>query len=246
VTIELEHVTRFNGIGGIAPHCVLDDVTFTFPSGRTTGILGLRGSGKTTLIRLLAGTLPPTGGRIRRRGLVSFPIGSFGWMHRHMTGRENLHFLARIYGLDARPIIDFVAAVSGLGAALEMPVQSYSGEKRARLSFSACYAIPFDVYLADEFLIGGPPGFRDVCRTMARERQQGATFILATRSPALIRLFCDTACILDGGSIRMCATVHDAVAEHAALNEAAAAHEPDDGEQNHDPGFWTEDVSHAA
>jgi capsular polysaccharide transport system ATP-binding protein len=245
VTIELDHVTRFNGIGGIAPLRVLDDVTFAFPSNRTIGILGTRGSGKTTLIKLLAGVLPPTAGRIRRRGLVSFPIGSFGWMHRHMTGRENLHFLARIYGLDPRPLIDFVASFSGLGAAFEMPVQSYSGEKRARLSFSTSFAIPFDVYIADEFLIGGPPGFRDICRTMVRERQQSATFILATRSPSLVRMFCNTAAILDGGKIRMCDTIQDAVADLATMNEAAARG-PADAEAHDDHGFWTDDASHAA
>lgn len=246
MTIELKNVTRFNGIGGYAPHRVLDDVTFSFPAGKTTGLLGTRGCGKSTLVKLLIGSLPPTGGYIRRHGLVSFPIGSFGWMHRHMTGRENLRFLARVYGCDPRPIIDFVLAVSGLDAAIDMPVQSYSGEKRARLSFSACYAIPFDVYVADEFLIGGPPGFRDVCRRMVRERQASATFILATRSPALVRQFCDVAGILDGGKIRLSDTIQDAVADHAALMQAAAVDEPGTNQPYQDPGFWTEDLGDAA
>ncbi len=246
MTIALDHVTRFNGTGSVAPRCVLNDVSFMFPSGKTTGLLALRGSGKSTLIKILAGTLPVTGGRVHRRGLVSFPIGSFGWMHRHMTGRENLNFISRIYGLNPRPMLEFVADVSGLGAALEMPVASYSGEKRARLSFATSFAIPFDVYLADEYIIGGPPGFRDICRTIVRERQKQATFILATRSPALVRLFCDTAGVLHEGKIRMCDTVQDAVAEHAMLSESAALDKPDDPEQHLDPGFWTEEFSDAA
>ena len=241
MSITLHNVTRINGNSGGSATVVLDDVSFAFEAGATTGVLALRGGGKSTLIKLMTGSVPPTRGQVVRSGLVSFPVGSFGWMHRYMTGRENLHFLARVYGVDHRPVVDFVAGVSGLGKALDDSVASYSGEKRARLSFSASYAMPFDVYLGDEFLIGGPPGFRDICRTMARERMAESTFILATRSPALVRLFCDRAVILSGGKLTGFDSVREALVQYAALTEAAAA-EP--AEQ--DSGFWAEDVEDAA
>ena len=245
MTIVMNHVTRINGAGSSAPKMVLNDVSMAFPEGLTMGILSVRGMGKSSLIRVLAGVLPTTYGQVLRRGLVSFPIGSFGWMHRHMSGRENMRFIARIYNLEPRPIVDFVGDVSGLGPSYDQPVASYSGEKRARLAFSASYAIPFDIYLADEFMIGGPPPFRDLCRTLVRERQRNATFILATRSPALVRLFCDNAAVLHEGQITQYASVRDAVSEHARLVEAHLDSTPDET-PTPDPGFWSEETTHAA
>ena len=71
-------------------------------AGLKVGVLGPNGAGKSTLLRLIAGTEPPDDGRIHRRGRVSFPLGFSGTFHPGLSGRENLQFLARIYGLDPR------------------------------------------------------------------------------------------------------------------------------------------------
>jgi capsular polysaccharide transport system ATP-binding protein len=222
--IGLDHVTHINGRGSRLPHLVLDDVSLDFPAGQTVGILGPRGSGKSTLIRVLGGAVKPTSGRIKRQGSVSFPIGSFRWMHRFLTGRENVRFLARVYDLDPAPIVDFVAEATGLGAAYDQPIIGYSGDKRARLAFAASYAIPFDVYLGDEALIGGPPGFRDKVKEMTRARQRESSFVVATRSPAIVRMFCDVAGILYAGKIRLCDSVQEAVNEFVALQANGNGH----------------------
>jgi capsular polysaccharide transport system ATP-binding protein len=96
-------------------------------------------------------------------------------------------------------------------------IATYSGEKRVRLGFTLSYALPFDTYLADEHVVGGPAGFRDRCKQLARERLSQSTLILATRSPAMLRLFCDTAFILDHARITPCDSIEQAVTRYNAI-----------------------------
>ena len=154
--LALENVTRINGLSGRAPHMVLNNVSLEFPANKIVGILGPRGSGKSTLIKLLTGSLQPTRGFVRRRGSVSFPIGVMVAANRYMSGRESVRFLARLYGFDPLLIERFVEEFSELGPTFDQKLINYSGEKRARLAFSMSYALPFDSYIADEWLVGGP------------------------------------------------------------------------------------------
>ena len=73
-----------------------------FESGHNFGILGVNGAGKSTLIRLLAGSELPDRGRVRRYARVSFPLGFGGTFHGALSGRENVAFIARIYGAAIR------------------------------------------------------------------------------------------------------------------------------------------------
>lgn len=238
MTVVFERVSRINGLDNGFQHVVLNDISLTFPGGRSIGILGTRGSGKSTLIKLLSGSVRPTSGKVLCEGRVSFPVGSFGWMNRFMTGRENLRFLAQLYGIPPALIIDFVVEFSGLGYAIDQLVGAYSGEKRARLAFATSYAVPFDIYLADEYLIGGPPGFRDLCKTMVRQRQRHSTFILVTRSPALVRMFCDVGGVMHNGTLRLFETVQDAVLEFAAVTALATTPAETDSDADYETGFW--------
>lgn len=95
---------------------VLDNVSATFPDGQNFGILGANGAGKSTLIRLLAGSEMPDRGRIRRGARVSFPLGYGGTFHGTLSGRENVAFIARIYGAALRETTDYVADFAELGA----------------------------------------------------------------------------------------------------------------------------------
>jgi len=94
---------------------VLDNASAAFPSGCNVGILGANGAGKSTLIRLLAGSELPDRGRVRRDGRVSFPLGYSGTFHGALSGRENVAFIARIYGANRRETVDYVADFAELG-----------------------------------------------------------------------------------------------------------------------------------
>jgi capsular polysaccharide transport system ATP-binding protein len=129
---------------------VLDDANAVFPSGSNIGVLGANGAGKSTLIRLLAGTEMPDRGTIHRDGRVSFPLGYGGTFHGSLSGRENVAFVARIYGARLHETINYVGDFAELGDYFDMPVNTYSAGMRARLAFGTCLAIDFDTYLIDE------------------------------------------------------------------------------------------------
>ena len=120
---------------------VLDQVSTVFQSGHNFGILGPNGAGKSTLIRLLAGSEPPDSGIVRRFARVSFPLGFGGTFHGALSGRENVAFIARIYGAAIRTTIDYVEDFSELDEYFEMPVNTYSAGMRAPAGFRhlPCY-----------------------------------------------------------------------------------------------------------
>src|SRR5215510_2674329 len=78
-------------------------------------------SSKSTLIRLLAGSEAPDRGAITRYARVSFPLGFGGTFHGALSGRENVAFIARIYGAELRGVLEYVEAFSELGQYLHMP-----------------------------------------------------------------------------------------------------------------------------
>src|SRR5882672_11422207 len=113
--IRLDRVSKAYRVRGGGRRSVLDDVSLTFEPGHNFGILGSNGAGKSTLIRLLAGSELPDRGRVRRRGRVSFPLGYGGTFHGALSGRENVAFIARVYGADLNTAIDYVADFAELG-----------------------------------------------------------------------------------------------------------------------------------
>ena len=182
---------------------VLDDVNAIFEPGHNFGILGVNGAGKSTLIRLLAGSELPDRGVVRRHARVSFPLGFTGTFHGSLSGRENVAFLARVYGARMRAVIDYVEAFSELDEYFHMPVNTYSAGMRARLAFATCLAIDFEVYLIDEVTEIGDHRFRRKCAEAFRERMQRSDVILVTHNPHTLRQYCDRGAILADGELAL-------------------------------------------
>ena len=200
--ITLERVTKaYRTAAG--RKTVLDDQSLVFAPGCNFGILGVNGAGKSTLIRLLAGTEQPDRGRIRRDARVSFPLGFSGTFHGALSGRENVAFLARIYGARRRAVLDYVAAFAELGDYFAMPVNTYSAGMRARLAFAACLAIDFDVYLIDEITEIGDERFRRKCAAAFGERMRHADIILVTHNRDTIAQYCNRGAVLAGGRLQL-------------------------------------------
>jgi capsular polysaccharide transport system ATP-binding protein len=211
--IEMIDVCKsYRTIGG--RQIILKDVNALFATGRRVGILGANGAGKSTLIRLLAGVEPLNSGRISRQGRISFPLGFSGTFHPKLSGRENVLFLARIYGADVRRVLDFVGDFSELGDYLNMPVETYSSGMRARLAFAACLAIDFDVFLIDELIAVGDARFQARCRAAFEDKLLSADVIMVTHSLSTIRAYCDCAAVLGNGQLAMFETLDGAIKAH--------------------------------
>jgi capsular polysaccharide transport system ATP-binding protein len=182
---------------------VLDNVSVTFDSGQNFGVLGENGAGKSTLIRLIAGSEIPDFGVVRRYARVSFPLGFGGTFHGALSGRENVAFVARIYGAGTRGVLHYVEEFSELGEYLHMPVNTYSAGMRARLAFATCLALDFDLYLIDEVTEVGDQRFRQKCAEAFRERLQRSDIILVTHNIHTLRQYCDRGAILANGELTL-------------------------------------------
>ena len=201
--IRLDRVSKGYRTRGGGRKAVLDNVSLTFEPGYNFGILGVNGAGKSTLIRILAGSELPDRGVVRRHARVSFPLGFSGTFHGALSGRENVAFVARVYGTRMRATIEYVEMFSELGEYFHMPVNTYSAGMRARLAFATCLAIDFDVYLIDEVTEIGDQRFRRKCAEAFRSRMLHSDVILVTHNPQTLRQYCDKGAILGNGALTL-------------------------------------------
>lgn len=190
---------------------ILDRASFRVELGQSLGILAPNGTGKTTVINMMAGLEKPDEGTIRRRCRVSFPLGFMGGVVGKYSGTENVRFVARLYGLDPDHVEAFCRWLAGIGEYFDQPVGTYSAGMRARLTFALLLALEFDIYLIDE----GMPGTTDVAFNrragmILRDRLERATVIVVSHQASTLEKFCSRAAVLRDGQLFMFDTLEEA------------------------------------
>lgn len=190
---------------------ILDRASFRVEIGRSLGILAPNGTGKTTLINMMAGLEKPDEGEIVRTCRISFPLGFMGGVVPRHTGRENARYIARLYGLDPDYVEAFSRWLSGIGEYYDMPVGTYSQGMRARFTFSLMLALDFDIYLIDE----GMPQTTDAefnrkAGEILRERLENTTVVIVSHQPAVLERFARSAAVLRDGQLHMFDTLEEA------------------------------------
>jgi lipopolysaccharide transport system ATP-binding protein len=179
----------------------LDDVSFEVYHGETLGIIGRNGSGKSSLLRVLAGIVNPDKGRVINHGvtasLLSIQVGFVD----HLTGRENAILSGMILGLSKREVlnrIDDIRVYSDIGEFFDQPVNSYSTGMRTRLGFSVAIHVNPDVILLDEVLGVGDIEFRQKSsETIKNIIKSDKTVILVSHNGAVIKQLCDRVVWID-------------------------------------------------
>jgi capsular polysaccharide transport system ATP-binding protein len=216
--IHLSDVFKFYRAEGQSK-IVLDHVSAVFDTTRSYGLLGVNGAGKTTTLRLIAGTELPNSGTVRRSVRVSWPLGFAGGFHPLMSGRENVHFVARVYGADVRKVSNFVEDFAELGEYIELPFKTYSSGMMARLAFGLSMAIEFDVYLVDEITAVGDARFQNRCKEVFDARRKNTGLIVVSHSMATIKDYCDCGGVLVDGQLLMFDNVDNAIAKYNRLTK---------------------------
>ena len=209
--IRLENVNKSYGTR-FGPRKVLNDINLELGRGRNIGILGRNGAGKSTLIRLLSGAEKPTSGRIHREMSVSWPLAFTGAFQTHLTGLDNLKFICRVYGVDWKPLVQFVEEFTELGLYFREPVMHYSAGMTMRLAFALSMAIEFDCFLIDEGLAVGDSRFGDRCHVELFQKRKDRAFILVSHDANIIKLYCERACVLHQGRLHNFDSVDEAYA----------------------------------
>ena len=215
--IELRNVYKYYKNGG-HKKVVLDHISTRFERGHSYGILGVNGAGKSTTMRLLAGSEFPNSGSIKRNVRVSWPLGFASAFNPLMTGRNNVTFAARAYGQDVRDVLDFVEDFSELGDYLDMPFKTYSAGMGAKLAFGLSMAFPFECYLIDEITGVGDARFQARCERAFSARRDTADVIMVSHSVGTIKAYCDRGAVLVDGKLMMFPDVDQAIDIYNRLN----------------------------
>ena len=180
---------------------VLDHISYIFEPGVSTGILGRNGAGKSTLMRIIGGEEAPDQGRVIRESRISWPIGFSGGFHKHLTGRENMRFVCRLYDQDYHKVAAFVDDFAELGDYMDMPIETYSSGMSAKLAFGLSMAFNFDYYLIDEVTAVGDAVFKRKSEAFFDERRKQATLLVVSHSMETIKRFCSKMLVLYHGKL---------------------------------------------
>jgi len=232
----------------------LKGVSFDVAAGKTFGIVGRNGSGKSTMLKLIAGIGRPTEGTVTVRGRVSALIELGAGFHPEISGRENVYINGMMLGLTRREVaarFDEVVAFAELEDFIDAPVKTYSSGMYMRLGFASAIHVDPDILLVDEVLAVGDEAFTHKCLDKFAEfHRRGRTVLLVTHSLDLVTRFCDDALWLDGGVARAqgdpkrvidAYLLEVAKTEDLALGRAAAAAGEGRGPGARDSGLGTRD-----
>ncbi|MEO0635844.1 MAG: ABC transporter ATP-binding protein [Pseudomonadota bacterium] len=215
--IRLENVSKaFKTKGG--RKVILSGQTYEFSPGYSYGLLGVNGAGKSTTMRILAGSELPDSGRVHRKRRISWPLGFAAGFNMTMSGRENLKFVARAYGEDWRRVFNFVADFAEIGDYMNSPLSEYSSGMLSRFAFGLSMAIEFECYLVDEITSVGDQRFQQRCREAFTQRRAVADIIMISHDMGTIEQYCDRGALLVDGKLMHFDTVEGAVSAYYRLN----------------------------
>jgi ABC-2 type transport system ATP-binding protein len=202
----------------------VDDVSLDVPEGEIHGFLGPNGAGKTTTIRMIAGLLQPTKGRVvidghdlarepeaAKRSLGFIPDRPF--LYEKLTGAEFLRFHAGLYGLEGEGVERRAAELLGLfeltGWRDEL-VESYSHGMKQRLVMCAAFLHRPRAVVVDEPMVGlDPRGARLIKDIFREQSRKGVAILMSTHTLEVAQEMCDRISIIQNGRIIARGTVEE-------------------------------------
>ncbi|MBL8160191.1 ABC transporter ATP-binding protein [Candidatus Saccharibacteria bacterium] len=193
----------------------LKDVSFEVKKGEFFGILGRNGSGKSTMLKMLAGIYQPTEGTIAFEGkLVPFIELGVGF-NPELTGRENVFLNGALLGFSKEEVedrYDDIVRFAELEDFMDQKLKNYSSGMQVRLAFSVATHAEADILLIDEVLAVGDADFQRKCYNFFKSlKKSKKTVIFVTHDMGAVREYCDRAILIQEGVI-----THDASADKVA------------------------------
>ncbi|MBU0547649.1 MAG: ABC transporter ATP-binding protein [Candidatus Omnitrophica bacterium] len=183
----------------------LQEINFSMEKGELLGIIGENGSGKSTILRLIAGMLKPDRGGIEVAGSVSGLLELGAGFQIELTGRENISLQCELFGLRVdqakerfQQIIDFAE----IGKFINAPVKCYSQGMFVRLAFAIAVHMDSDIFLVDDTLSVGDEYFQKKCiKEIFKIKQRGKTVIIVTHDMAMLQKLCARTIFLKRGML---------------------------------------------
>ena len=200
----------------------VDGIDLEVRRGEVFGFLGPNGAGKTTTMRMIAGILQPTSGRIEIAGddVAADPLKAKSrlgfipdrpFVYDKLTGAEFLRFVAALYGQDGDPVerrMDELLDLFELTPWKDELVESYSHGMRQKLIISSALLHRPEVIVVDEPMVGLDPKGQKFLKDLFRAfSDRGGTVLMSTHTLDTVEEMCDRIGIISGGKILACGTM---------------------------------------
>jgi ABC-type polysaccharide/polyol phosphate transport system ATPase subunit len=196
-------------------------IDLTVKPGEAVAFIGRNGSGKTPLLRLIAGIFAPTEGKLQVGGTIGSLLELGAGFHADFTGRENIYLSASIYGMPRRLVderLDAIIAFSELEDFIDLPVRTYSSGMYMRLGFAVAAHIEADILLLDEVFAVGDEAFQRKCIDHVLQfREQGGTVCFVSHDAGAVERLCERAVLLTHGRVDYEGETDEAVKRYHAL-----------------------------
>jgi ABC-type polysaccharide/polyol phosphate transport system ATPase subunit len=184
----------------------LEQVSFAVDRGECLGIIGDNGAGKSTMLKIIAGTLTPTAGKIETHGRVAALLELGAGFHYEFTGRQNIWINAALMGLERDEIAAREAAIidfAELGEFIDRPIKTYSSGMVVRLAFAIATSVDPDILIIDEALSVGDHYFqkKSIDRMLAF-KERGKTILFCSHAMYLVNQLCERAIWFEHGRLR--------------------------------------------
>ncbi len=189
------------------PHFELTGFSLDVWPGEAVALVGGNGSGKSTILRMIAGIYQPTLGTVETRGKIAAVIELGAGFHPELTGQENVELYGAVMGLTRKQVrdrFDRIVSFADIGDFISVPVKYYSSGMHARLAFAVTVCVEPDILLLDEVLAVGDQDFRTKCIDRLREFQAGGgTLVVVSHDLETIRTLCTRGVWIDKGVVQM-------------------------------------------
>ena len=184
----------------------LKDVSFQVEKGDSVALLGMNGSGKSTMLKIIAGVMCPTKGVVNIKGSIAPLIELGAGFDQELTARENVFLNGAVLGKSRKEMekhLDEIIEFSELHEFMDVPLRNFSSGMRARLGFAIATIVSADILIVDEVLSVGDAKFRNKSKARMLELMgEGTTVLFVSHDSGTVRSLCNKAIWLEKGEIR--------------------------------------------
>jgi ABC-2 type transport system ATP-binding protein len=206
-------------------HRALRGISFDVREGEFFGIVGRNGSGKSSLLKILAGIYRQDAGSVRMAGRVAPFIELGVGFNMELTARENGLLNGVLMGLtlrEARRRLDSMLEFAELEEFVDLKLKNYSSGMLVRLAFAIMVQADADVMLIDEVLAVGDAAFSQKCLDVFYDRRRaGKTIVLVTHDMAMVQSLCHRGMVIHDGELDYIGDPEDTALRYLKLNSVA-------------------------
>ena len=184
---------------------VLREVSFRVEPGEAVAVLGSTGPGRQALLRLVAGTLRPDSGTVRRNRPIVPMVEVARSFTRTYSIRQNIYLVGGLLGMTPAQVeerLPGIVETSGVTISLDRYLGAAPALVRQKLAWSIAMSVEANAYAIDRTIVVGDESFREQCWEHVKSLlERGSTFVIATDSPRMLRNFCSRALVLSEGRL---------------------------------------------